>query len=682
MWLLIFLILAAAAACGFFAAFRKKLNLIRLGGPDARFDQPGARFGNFAAKVLGQSKMLREPYGIIHFFIFWGFIFICLGEIPFIFEGLFPAYSIPFLGTNPIFFLVKDVLAALVVVGLVIALIRRWVVRPKRLYRTLEALLVVALIMLVVLTEWLSTGAKLALEPVAAYAFDPVYNAVAGLLSGLPAETLSGIRDGVWWLHVLILLGFLVYVPNSKHIHLLAAPFNAYFGSLQPLGGQIKPMDLEDEEATEFGVSRIEAFTWKQLLDSYACGECGRCMDNCPAALSGKPLNPKDLITRTLKHHLLEKGGVMLKHGLKSTGEDAEEALAKIAAESPPDAEILTKSLIRDVVTEDVIWSCTTCMSCQVQCPVSNEHVNKIIDMRRYLVTTEGSFAPELKTTIRNLVYNYNPWGAGWTERAGWAKDLGVRLMSETENPDELEYLFWVGCAGSIDGRAIKVTKALVRIFQSANLRFAILGTEEKCCGEFARRAGSEYHFQLLAGENIETMNGYRVKKIVTACPHCLNTLKNEYPSFGGHYEVVHHTQLISELLKSGRLKLNPEADGAKTRLVYHDSCYLGRYQGEYAAPRELFAKLPGIDLVEMDRHHDRSFCCGAGGGRMWLEEHLGERINNLRAEQALAKTPQAIGANCPYCITMLEDGLKEKLDSEQLVPVYDPAELIAQSLV
>ena len=676
-WLIVFFVLACAAGYGFTAAFRKKLNIVLLGAQDEPFAQPGVRWKNFVSKILLQSKMIKEPYGIVHFFIFWGFIFICLGEIPFIFEGLFPRYPIPFLSTNPYFFLVKDVLAALVFVGLIIGLIRRWIVRPQRLYRTMEAFLVVLFIMLVILTEWISTGAKYVLEPHnVAYSLDPVYRSVAALLSGQSESALVGIRDGVWWFHTVILLAFLVYIPNSKHLHLIAAPFNAYFASLKPIGGQMKKLDLEDETIEEFGVSRIEGYTWNQLLDCFACGECGRCMDNCPANLSGKPLNPKELLSRTLKHHLLAKGEVMQKYGLKSTGEESAEAIAAIAQTHPEDAAILQQSLIHDVVTEDVLWSCTTCMSCQVQCPVSNEHVNKIIDLRRYLVTMEGNFSPELQTTFRNIENNSNPWGVGWNKRDEWAAELNIKPMSEAE---AAEYLFFVGCAGSFDNRARKVSTALAKILQAANVNFAILGAEEKCCGEFARRAGNEYLYQSLVAENVGLLNGYNVKKIITTCPHCLNTLRNEYPEFGGHYEVIHHTQFINELISSGKLKLKQDPVSEPQKIVYHDSCYLGRYQQEYTAPRELFSKVPGVQLLEMDRHHDKSFCCGAGGGRMWMEEHLGERINDMRVEQALAKKPQAIGANCPYCITMLEDGIKETQNSEQLIQVVDPAELIVK---
>jgi len=682
-WLIIFLLLAVSAGALFTVALRKKIAIIKLGAPENRIENVRQRINIFIANILGHKKMINEPYGVVHLFLFWGFIFVAISDMPFILGGIFPDFQVPFLGTNPYFYFIKDVLAILVVAGLFVGLVRRWIIRPPQLYRTFEAALVVVLVLLVIITEWLSSGARYALQPnLAAFALDPAYNFVANVLfNKLSVGTLITISDTAWWCHVAILLTFLVYIPNSKHLHLLAAPFNGYFASLKPIGGQVNPLDVEDENLTEFGVGRIEGFTWKQMLDCYACGECGRCMDNCPASLSGKPLNPKELISRTLKHHLIEKGEVMLANNIRSTGEENGEELAKLAEKDPKAAEVLAKNLITDVVTEDVIWSCTTCMSCQVQCPVSNEHVNKIIDMRRHQVLMESSFAPELQTTFRNVENNYNPWGVSWNERADWAQGLDVKIMSEAENPEEVEYLFWVGCAGSLDARARKVSVAIATILKAAGINFAILGTEEKCCGDFLRRTGNEYLYQSLAGENIEALNRYKVKKIITACPHCLNTLRNEYPDFGGKYEVIHHTQLINQLLAQGKIQLRKDVPVESKRIVYHDSCYLGRYQQEYSAPRELFGKIPGVQLVEMDRNHDKSFCCGAGGGRMWMEEHLGERINNMRVEQALTKKPQAIGANCPYCITMLEDGVKDVMDAEEAVSVVDPAELVAKMI-
>ncbi|AFM41847.1 Fe-S oxidoreductase [Desulfosporosinus acidiphilus SJ4] len=679
-WLIVFLIMAVVAIGLFSSALKKKIGILALGAKveDERFENPQKRFMNFVSLVLGQKKIINEPYGIIHFFIFWGFIFICLGELPLIFEGIFPAYSFPFLGTNPYFYMIKDILTLFVTIGLIISSIRRWVFKPAQLYRSKEAAIIVLLVIGVIVTEWISSGAKVALEPTkSAYALAMMYHTFANLFMGLSPDTLVGIQTSFWWIHMVVVFSFLVYIPNSKHMHLLAVHPNTYLSSLKPLGAQIEKIDLEDEELTELGVNRIESFTWKQLLDSFACGECGRCMSNCPANISGKPLNPKHLLSHQLKDHLLEKGAVMKAKGLTSTGDENAEVLAEIAENDPQAAEILQKSLIGDIVTEEEIWACTTCMSCQVQCPVANEHVNKIINMRQSLVMMDSNFPQELQTSFRNVENNANPWGVGYTERANWAADLDIPLISETEN---VEYLFWVGCAGSFDSRAQKVTVAIAKILKAAGVNFAILGTEEKCCGDFVRRSGNEYLFQTAAAENVEILNNYNVKKIITACPHCLNTLKNEYPEFGGNYEVIHHTQFLNQLIKDGKLVLNNTGSVEPQKIVYHDSCYLGRYQQEFDAPRSLFQMIPGVEIVEMDRHHNKSFCCGAGGGRMWLEEENHQRVNNLRVEQALEKNAEVIGANCPFCITMLEDGVKEKVDTDkQTVRVVDPAELIAK---
>lgn len=675
-WLIIFSIMIVIAIVTFSYALNKKIRILALSTKEERYDNPAKRLKNFVVQVLGQRKMLNEPYGVVHFFIFWGFILIVLGELPLIFEGLFPKYSFPFLGTNPYFYMIKDIFTALVVVGLSGGAYRRWVLKPARLSRTPEAAIIVLLVIGVIVTEWISSGAKVALEPKDAYAWAFMYHSFARIFHGYSTNTLMAISASFWWIHMVIVLGFLVYIPNCKHMHLLAVHPNVYFSSLKPIGGQITTMDLENEDLTELGVARIESFTWKQLLDSFACGECGRCMSNCPATLSGKPLNPKQLLSHQLKDHLLEKGAIMIKYGLKSTSDDNDEELAKIAESDPEAYAILKKTLIGDIVTEDEIFSCTTCMSCQVQCPVSNEHVNKIIDMRRSLVMMDSNFAPEVQTTFRNVESNFNPWGVEYSERANWAAELDVSLISEDNN---VEYLFWVGCAGSFDARAQKVSVSVAKILKAAGVKFAILGAEEKCCGDFIRKIGNEFMYQSMVAENVELLNGYKVKKIITACPHCLNTLKNEYSEFGGNYEVIHHTQLIEDLIIDGKLVLNTAGEYEPQRIVYHDSCYLGRYQQEYKSPRALFNMVPGVELVEMDRNHDKSFCCGAGGGRMWMEEHLGERINNLRVEQALDKNAQVIGANCPFCITMLEDGVKDKADSEQMVQVVDPAELIAK---
>ncbi|MDR1605454.1 MAG: 4Fe-4S dicluster domain-containing protein [Gracilibacteraceae bacterium] len=672
---LLFFVLAAVALFAFGAALKTKLEFIRLGTPENRFDQPGKRLAAFSARVLLQVKMLKEPYGLIHLFVFWGFILIVLGEIPFILQGLFPAIRVPLLGTSPVFYLLKDILSALVVVGLFVGLIRRWVLKPRRLYRTAEAGLVVAMILLVILTEWLTGAAEWALEPPAAYSLSFGYPLLANLFFSQTAPAaLETWHTAFWWLHVIIFLGFFVYIPNSKHLHVLAAPFNGYFANLRPAGAQLPTFDPLAEEG-EYGVGRVEAFSWKHLLDSFACGECGRCMENCPANLSGKLLNPKKLLCRTIKEHLLARGAALKKLGLTSTQGLTDEDFARLERRDPEAAAVLKLRLAGDVVTEDDIWACTTCGSCQNLCPVSNEHVAKIVDLRRWLVMNEDRYAPELRLAFRNSESKFNPWGVSWSERGAWAKESGVPQL---KTAGEIDVLFWVGCAGSFDSRAQEVSRAVAAILQAAGVRLAILGREEKCCGDFQRRAGNEYLFRRMAKENIELLQSYKVKRIVTACPHCLNTLKNEYPALGGEFEVTHHTRFILDLLQSGRLSLKTQAE-EDLALVYHDSCYLGRWQGEFEAPRELFRLIPGLRLTEMERCRDKSYCCGAGGARMWLEEHLGERINNVRVKQALTQKPQAIGANCPYCLTMLEDGVKD-LDAAG-VRVIDPAELIAQRL-
>jgi Fe-S oxidoreductase len=454
----------------------------------------------------------------------------------------------------------------------------------------------------------------------------------------------------------------MVLIPYSKHLHLILAPFNIFFKSLGPKGALMPILNME--EAESFGVSNVEEFTWKQLLDLYTCAECGRCEINCPAHLSEKPLSPRHLI-HDLKVHLLEKGSNLLRSknggdGKTETGEAAEGYEGK--------------SLIGDVVSEDKIWSCVTCGSCMEQCPVSNEHVDKIVDMRRYLVLMESKFPSEVQAVFRNMENNSNPWGIGWATRGDWAKDLGVKIMSEDSNVD---ILYWVGCAGSFDERNKKISTSLVNIFNKAGVNFGILGAEEKCCGDSARRIGNEYLFQMLAAETIEILKNYNVKRIVTQCPHCFNTLKNEYPQFGGEFEVLHYTEFITELIAEGKLKLNKPIN--KT-ISYHDSCYLGRYNTIYDAPRKILKSIPGVKLVEMLRNKAKSICCGAGGGRMWMEEHLGKRINEMRLQDALDVNPDLISTVCPYCLTMFEDAIKEK-DVQESLKSKDIAELVEEAM-
>jgi len=647
-------------ALGLFAVYNLVIGIkvryekLAMAMPENRFDQPTERLWGALGNVLGQRRLLRETgAGIMHVFIFWGVSLFAIGLVLFILEGLFPVIKF----NNQIFYLLIDIFGIFGFLGMAIAGWRRWVAKVPRLDvgPWEEERMIVALTLAIwtmIISYFIGSAANaVATGTEARYALAPVTGLLTNAFAGMAAANV--LYTVFYWLAILPALGLLVFFRYSPLVHPLAAPLNLYFRNLQPRGGQIKKINLGDEEDEDedededeemnFGVSKITDYTWKQLLDCYACAECGRCQDNCPAYLSGKPLSPKKVIL-TLREHLPNKG-------------DNKADLPEVAGE---------------ILSEDIIWACTNCYACQEHCPQLNEHINKLIDLRRHLVLDVSEFPGEAQLAFTNMERNSNPWGVGWTTRGDWADGLDVPLMED--NPDA-EYLFYVGCAGSFDERIKNVAKSMVKILQAAGVSFAILGSEEKCCGDSARRLGNEYLFKSLIDENIETMNGYGVKKIITCCPHCFNSLKNEYPQFGGNYEVIHHTQLISKLLDEKKITL--QGAGEKLNLTYHDSCMLGRYNEEYDAPRKIISKIPGASLTEMERNKNKAFCCGAGGGRMWLEEH-GTRINVMRTEQALETNPELVAVNCPFCLTMIEDGLKDK-NQEENVQVKDIAELVAR---
>lgn len=654
----VFLAVLVIALAFFAYMLATRIQYLLLGRPEPRLDHLGRRTAGALILVLGQKKLFKERIGLIHFFIFWGFIVIAFGTLQIIGEGLHAGFSLPLLGNNQYFYLLKDVLSVVVLAAVFVAAYIRYVVRPSRLLANAEAAVILSLIFALIASELIYSGLAYALTPSHGHSLALVARVIAraALAGGASAGAMRIAKDVLWWLHVVLLFAFLVYIPVSKHMHLIACPVNEFFRNLKPRGAQINRLDLESEEIEEFGVSRVESFTRKQLLDLYACAECGRCQDNCPAYLSGKSLSPKLLMTK-LRDHLVERGQTLT----RSTRASAEK-------DSPP-------RMIGDVISQDELWACTMCYSCQEQCPVQNEHVNKIVDMRRNLVLDLGDFPQEAKLVCRNIEKNSNPWGVGSQTRGDWAKEAGVAIAGEGS---PTEYLYWVGCAGSFDDRNVKVSQAMAKIMQRAGVEFSVLGTKEKCCGDSVRRMGNEYLFQTLAEANVETLNSLGVTKIVTHCPHCLNTLKNEYPAFGGDFEVIHHTELLAELLRDGRLELADHA--AESRVAYHDSCYLGRYQEEYEAPRDVLRAMPGVTLLEARRNKGKSFCCGAGGGRMWMEEDAGQRVSEMRVSQLLEKAPEVIGVNCPYCLTMLEDGLKG-VDGSEAPRVLDLAEMVAARL-
>ena len=671
----ILFVLIFVAANGFFLFTVYKLyRIMRLGQPEDRFNQSLKRLKGVMTFVLGQRRVIREPSGWGHFFIFWGFVVITIGSIETFGVGIYHGFAYwKFLGKGltSLVYLLQDLFCAAVVVALSVALYRRFVAKPERLRyddqraANQDACIIIGLILLLIVMLVGARAVEYLLAQGEASRYFPrlafISVAMAELFRGLSDKALRGWYSFFWWSHTLLILVFLVYIPFSKHLHLLGAIPNVFFRRFSSIG-ELSKMDLEDETAETYGVSKIEEFTWKQLLDLYACTECGRCSDNCPATLTGKPLSPK-LTIHHLREHLQKKGKVLLSRH----GKGVREAVN-------PEGE-LGRALVGEVCQHDELWSCTTCGNCMENCPVFIEHIHKYVDMRRYLVLMESSFPAEVQNVMRNWETNSNPWGLGFATRGDWAKGLPVKTLAEDS---QVEYLFYVGCAGSFDERAKKISSAMVTLLNEAGVSFAILGAEEKCCGETARRIGNEYLFQTMAAELVETINSYGVQKIVTTCPHGYNCLKNEYPHFGGEWEVYHHSEVLAKLLRDGRLQTKLPMD---KHVVFHDSCYLGRYNSIYDQPRTLIKSISGLRFSEMDLSRNKSFCCGAGGGRMWMEETLGDRkINDARTEQALALEPDIITVSCPFCTTMFEDGLKDR-NMEEEVRVYDLAELLAQTI-
>ncbi len=637
--------------------------------PAQRSDQPWQRLQGVVAFVLGQKKLFKDPVpGLMHFIIFWGFIVLTIGTLEAFTIGLHRGWDFSWLGM-PLYgllYLGQDVFAALVTVAVLYAIARRLLFMPARMraldrHARIDGLIILVLILALMITIHTTRGAAIARgEPEGpGTGWQPFSLAASALFTGMSNPALGAFHAFSWWIHVVIVLGFLVYLPSSKHLHIMAAAPNVYFRKLEPTGCLSKP-DLEDESIETFGANQLAAFSWRDVLDSYSCTECGRCTSVCPANATAKPLDPRKIIT-DLRDLALDRARAL--SSARGNG-----GAAAAARSSPPAAE--DPGIIRTYTSEEELWACTTCGACVEACPVLIEHVPKIIDERRHLVLTETSFPKEAESALRGFETQSNPWGLPAEQRLDWAEGLTVRTMAD--HPDA-EYLYYVGCAGAYDERNKKVTRAMVRILNAANVDFAVLGCEERCNGECARRIGNEYLAQSMMAELTEILNGYKVKKIITACPHCFNTLKNEYPAFGGHYDVVHHAEFVSRLIAAGRLQL--KTSGAD--VAFHDSCYLGRYNQIYDEPRAVIAAATGRAPREGHRIREKSFCCGAGGGRMWMEEH-GKKVNIERAEELLATGAKSIGASCPFCMTMVLDAVKEK-GAE--VEVKDIAELVADAL-
>ena len=695
------LILFAAWAL-FASRVSELVRMLRLGRPENRTDHLGERVKHFTLMVLGQRGVLRDPLpGIAHFFTFWGFIIIQFDALNLWAMGF--NFEIPIINSRA-FAVILDIFLVAAFISLLIFAFRRLVLRPRQLqsqtHGMADAYTILGLIALVLISvfffevfAYVATNGEF---------WTPLGALVGQAWTGIPQSTAYVLAGVAWWANVLVVLGFLIYLPRSKHLHLIATPFNVFFRNYRPVGALDLIPNIEERE--DYGVSKVSQFTWKQLLDGYACTECGRCNSVCPALATGKPLWPKEIILG-VKEQLFDDGPRLLK--LPRDGESA-------ASEDGQHHE----RLVGQRILEESLWACTNCGACVEICPVDIEHVQKIEDMRRHLVLEESSFPQEVTPLFTNLERNGNPWEISNDTRAEWAQGQGVKTLAE--DPDA-EVLYWVGCMGSFDARNRKVATAFAKVMNAAGVRFGILGPEESCNGDPARRIGNEYLWQTLAQQNIETLNGYgfgkdapmtstgangsangrngangataasngsglgvpagrayNVKTVVATCPHCFNTIKNEYPQLGGNYEVVHHTEFIDRLISTGQLKLPAGFDQRK--LTYHDPCFIGRWNGVYDEPRRVLNVINAGEVAEMSRNRNRSFCCGGGGGRVWMEEKTGKRINNTRVEEALSTGADAMAAACPFCITMFEDGIKG-VGAQERFAVEDISEILARAL-
>jgi Fe-S oxidoreductase len=658
----LFCLVLAAATTLFVRNVLRLVRSLRMGKAENRSDQPDRRLAAVLKIAIGQTKLLREPFaGLLHALIFWGFLVLLTAILESIGEGFLPGFTFAFLGPlYPVLAFFQDLCGLAVVMVVLVSIARRLVAPPKRLavsgHAKWDGVLILSLILVVMTTMFGQNAARIAEGTDAAAGARFISGAIAAVFS--PASASSWF-EVFFWLHLLVVLGFLNYLPTSKHLHILTSIPNVYLSNLGPRGA-LKPINLADETATKFGATDVDDLTWKQLLNGYTCTECGRCSSVCPANTTGKLLDPRKLMV-DIRARTMQKAPVMVDGGDAGLSEEATQKL-------------VGHQLLDNYISEQELWACTTCMACMQECPVMIEHVDTIVDLRRGLVLNESRFPAELTTTFNNLERNFTPWGFGHATRADWAEGLNVPLMA---NVGHAEILFWVGCAGAYDARYQKVARAFARLLSMAGVDYAILGTEEKCNGDPARRMGNEYLAQTLMTENIATLNRYGVNKIVVTCPHCMQSLGKEYKQFGGDYEVIHHSQFLRQLIQQGKLKLSEQA---RRKITFHDPCYLGRYNDEYDAPRDVLRALTGESPVEMTRSRDRSFCCGAGGGRMWMEEREGKRVNVERTEEALALHPEVIGTGCPFCLTMLNDGVKD-LETAGKVEVKDIAELVLDAI-
>ena len=654
MLLYISTIIFAAAILLFCWSCYRRFHLLMLGKSENRFNDVGKRIWGVIYYAFGQRCTVSHGYrfGWNHLVLFWSFMILLIANTEFLLEGLFPD-SISFSMLPVSLYFLIEIASVLALLAVCIAMLRRLAFPPSYMEaKSRDAFIILGLIALLMVAFFGLHASEIAGGSEVAASYMPVSKLVAStFFLHVQTETLNGYIDAFWWLHAIVLLVFLNYLPYSKHMHILTGIPNVFFKSLTKVNTQPRE---EFKKGNVFGVGQIDQFTWKDLIDSYSCTECGRCSDMCPATNTGKALNPR-LVIHDIKTNLLKNGPLIDKKKAPVL------PLIGVGGEGS--------------VSHEVLWSCTTCGACMEVCPVSIEHVPKIVDMRRNLVEMNAKVPDELLPFFESIEQRSNPWGIVPADRIKWTTDLNVKPFEAGKT----EYLFYVGCFGAFDARSRRVTLAISSILDKSGISWGILGKDELCCGDSMRRLGNEFVFDRMTKDNIKIFNNKGIKKIITQCPHCYNTLKNDYRQYGVELEVVHHTELINDLIKAGKLTLNVNKNNMEN-IVFHDSCYLGRYNGIYDAPREVIASVTGRAPIEMKRCLEKSFCCGAGGGRMWMEESEGTRINVARVEEALKTDPRTICVSCPYCLTMFEDGLKS-MKADDKVQVLDVAEIVSRGL-
>lgn len=646
----------------------RRWRLMMIGAPAGAFGRTGERIAATLRFAIAQQRMTRYPWaGVAHLLIFAGFVVLLLRTLILWGRGFDEQFDFWILGVDQpigkVYALVKEIFAILVILGTLVFFYFRVIKRLPRMTHSVEAILILGIILVMMLADILYDGADIVAmsrgdttHAVAFTGWEPAASTVAvGLAKLDPSDgAVNALRHAGFWTHSLLVLIFLNLLPYSKHFHVITGIPNVYLQNLDP-PGRLKPIeDLEGKVEREetLGVARIEQFSWKGLLDLYTCTECGRCTDFCPAANTGKLLSPKQF-TIDLRNHLYERQDEFIK--------PAEGGAHKI-------------DLTDGVIDPEVLWACTTCRACEQECPVFITYVDKFVDMRRYLVQEKGEMPAELATAFRGMENSGNPWNLPPAQRTEWMEGLDVPLIGD--KPDA-EWLLWVGCAPAYDEKARRIARATVQLLNKAGVEFAVLGGDEQCTGDPARRAGNEFLYQVLAEANVEILNGLSVKKIITVCPHCYNTLGREYPDFGGKYEVVHHTDVLAQLVIDGKLK---PTNRVEAKVVYHDACYLGRYNDIYDAPRTVLSSIPGVEIVEAAENRDRGMCCGAGGAQFFKEEEPGnDRVNYARTDQLLATGANVVSSACPFCMRMLTDGLAAR-DKEQ-VRQMDIAEVLLESV-